>query len=148
MSKREIKFRAWESEYEGQMHYSDQEHAAYKDEDGRCSWHITKERVHIELWIYSRGPNNPEMHKVVPKHVIMQYTGLKDKNGREIFEGDVLHLDMGDYAGIKNHDEIFTIGPESFHSDICYVRMVMNYSEDTGAEVIGNIWANPELLEQ
>lgn len=74
---------------------------------------------------------------------VMQYTGLKDKNGKEIYEGDLIHLP----AWNPNIVEIvFNRGAfcfrfassDAFYHDIKYV-------ED--AKVIGNIYENPELLK-
>jgi len=69
---------------------------------------------------------------------IMQYTGLKDKNGKEIFEGDIIE-------GMHN------FGPGGFSKRRGIVEWKgdgysMNYWEDF--EVIGNIYENPELVSE
>jgi uncharacterized phage protein (TIGR01671 family) len=74
---------------------------------------------------------------------IGQYTGMKDKNGTKIFEGDIVHglMDYGP-AGLYERNNI-----------------VINFNETVGGyewqyfnldtiEVIGNIYDNPELLEE
>jgi len=72
-------------------------------------------------------------------YVIQQYTGLKDKNGNEIYEGDVIR---------GMHD----FGPAGFHSVTCSVRWnnevgyQWNYWDLSTTEVIGNIFENPELI--
>lgn len=74
---------------------------------------------------------------------LMQYTVLKDKNGREIYEGDVLDI------GLRNQDGKPVIAPVS------YEKYAAGYVLDNGiwqrltedCEVIGNIFENPELLE-
>ena len=69
--------------------------------------------------------------------VLMQYTGLKDKNGKEIYEGDILKYTFDgeekiDY--IEYQGNMFT-----YHNAVRW-----SLQED---EVIGNIYENPELLE-
>lgn len=68
---------------------------------------------------------------------VMQYTGLKDKNGKEIFEGDVVK----DLA----KDEIFIVNFEQLQAPI----FILGYNLHSGnnfIEVIGNIYENPELV--
>lgn len=75
----------------------------------------------------------------------MQYTGLKDKNGKEIFEGDILQVTHP----INNlFDGIFEV--RIHETSMNYV--VGEFNLGAGAyrfgEVIGNIYENPELLEE
>jgi uncharacterized phage protein (TIGR01671 family) len=74
---------------------------------------------------------------------LMQYTGLKDKNGKEIYEGDIVNLKrklINKVGQIVYKNTGFYIKP--FHDD--YVL----YDFDTEAvSVIGNIYENPELCE-
>lgn len=85
----------------------------------------------------------------VNKETVGQFTGLLDKNGKEIYEGDILkyHLEdsVGSYDGtaaVFYYEDGFCI--ETGESGYCpYLCEVL-----TGdAEVIGNIYENPELLE-
>jgi hypothetical protein len=71
-------------------------------------------------------------------HIIMQYTGLKDKNGKKIYEGDIVKS----YGGIFRSTVEFKNGIfEPFNaSDNCSF-----YADE--CEVIGNVYENPELLE-
>lgn len=83
---------------------------------------------------------------------LMQSTGLKDKNGKEIFEGDVITNGI-DIVDIKRHQTLgfYTIidGRESFFGDSISIE---GFEEDVEeftqiTEIIGNIYENPELLE-
>jgi len=73
-----------------------------------------------------------------------QYTGLKDKNGREIYEGDIV-TGLFNYTGIIGHivygsDATFFIERKGLYG------ISLNNAE-VWLEVIGNIYENPELLE-
>src|SRR3989304_9140917 len=76
---------------------------------------------------------------------IMQYTGLKDKNGKEIYEGDILrtneHIDFIVWNEKKcgfsySNDKSNMSLPQWFE-----------HGQYSGTEIIGNIYENPELLK-
>ena len=74
---------------------------------------------------------------------MLQYTGLKDKNGKEIYEGDIIICKYGPEITmeVKWIDEGFrTLGKYNVDNYVGYVK--------NSAEVIGNIYENPELLEE
>ena len=93
---------------------------------------------------YGDGSNRRRIgcwYKVDPS-TVGQYTGLKDKNGKRIFEGDILCFDKTVFVcywdggniefGLRNNEE--SIG--------------MAYMAVYDAEIIGNVHDNPELLEK
>ena len=84
--------------------------------------------------------------------ILMQSTGLKDKNGKEIFEGEIIRYNI-DVVDIKRHQTLgfYTVldGREGFFGD---GMSIDDFEEDAKefsktAEIIGNIYENPELLE-
>src|SRR5690625_1826614 len=75
---------------------------------------------------------------------IMQYTGLKDKNGREIYEGDILEIKH--LMGCETGELIFKYGAFLF-DDGGYSYLGDHLANSEYIKVIGNIYENPELLE-
>ena len=75
---------------------------------------------------------------------IMQYTGLKDKNGVEIYEGDILQI-FGEGNSIGK--VIFQDGSFRVVEDLKYYCHLSAYNPQVMSEVIGNIYENPELLK-
>lgn len=130
---REIKFRAWNKEKKIMV---------YKNEDGSsCFWDgvdaSSVELINCEL--------NSEINR--SEYEFMQYTGLKDKNGVEIYEGDIVKAYChGEYVIGKIIYEHcgFTINVMN-NEELEYGRIIIL---ETFVEVIGNIYDNPELIEK
>ena len=91
------------------------------------------------------------------KMFLMQYTGLKDKNGKDIYEGDILNIkttyknNMADlrFQGNTLVEIIFLNGSfvDKYTHTMIYKRILSIVSKKIEYEVIGNIHENPELLE-
>ncbi|NSM92047.1 hypothetical protein HRD98_02755 [Enterococcus faecalis] len=83
-------------------------------------------------------------------YVIMQSTGLKDKNGVEIFEGDIVQYRDGEYSylGIVKRDcyQFFIDGIEP-DANYDFIDVSNTFDGTSSLEIIGNIHENPELLE-
>lgn len=75
--------------------------------------------------------------------VLMQYTGLKDKNGKEIYEGDVLQGQDFPTTQVHFNDGGFAL-TKGAHGEQLLHRWVVSHFE---MEIIGNIYENPELLK-
>ena len=68
----------------------------------------------------------------------LQYTGLKDKNGKMIFEGDICLFPSG-----RKKEIIFRNGAFGYETNDEHIHLWFD-----GVEIIGNIHENPELLEE
>ena len=132
---REIKFRAWDKngkymfyDIQNGIEFSDLSHYTFKDFLGNSD---AVEDCHD--WI------------------LMQYTGFKDKNEKEIYEGDILKSKHGTTNGYsfqhvlwgENDGAFYVEFNSSWYSLVCLLRSGMGHT----VEVIGNIYENPKLLK-
>ena len=130
--KREIKFRAWDK-IEHQMLFSGIDYQL------RLISHICQDEFADESVIgFSRLDWD--------RFDLMQYTGLHDKNGKEIYEGDIWLMN-----GIKSQPMIVCFDNGKFISKSTWGEYLKRddgytYWDFIDGEVIGNIYENPELL--
>ncbi|WBS98116.1 YopX family protein [Lacticaseibacillus paracasei] len=140
--KREIKFRAWDKQ---RHHMLDVEELAYN---------LRGELVSI----YGFGrdfSNDPDAllgeEPDLDRAVLMEYTGLHDKNGRSIYEGDIIVTHpKSKYEAPKSGVVQFGDSCPSFIYKVKDGREYDIWSSNVFRtyEVIGNIFENPELLEE
>jgi uncharacterized phage protein (TIGR01671 family) len=85
----------------------------------------------------------------IDRYIFIQYTGLKDTSGKEIYEGDVIEIE---YLSRENKGEIGFV--RYFHSGFMFENKegdllpLYDLSGDTISEIVlGNIYENPELLK-
>ncbi len=86
----------------------------------------------------------------------VQFTGLHDKNGKEIHEGDVVRIEFSSYVPNKDHVVEYNTESASFIGRMIEKKEHSGYHQDreydffshTNCEVIGNIYENPELLNK
>lgn len=84
------------------------------------------------------------------KYPIMQYIGIEDKNGRKIFEGDILadHYKNGKYCNLHEVKWEKSYMDTDGNYYICGFALPTTTYHDSGLEIIGNVYQNPELLKE
>ena len=138
---REIKFRAWDKKEKRMYDQQDKYTCGLVilldglTEYGGCLDYSSEPEFDSFQWY------NKEI--VEKRYVLMQFTGLKDKNGTEIYEGDITERSTG------YRQEIKLIQIRQCYSTPPTNRTFWAYDIIEGEDkVIGNIHQNPELMEQ
>lgn len=151
---REIKFRAYDKEYEKMTYFDDEDYLYH------CPFILRLEQVFKKDSNYD-DYENFEYKDVTNKIELMQYTGLHDKNGKEIYEGDIVKAYFKKGAWKYNDKNYF--GYKSGKVQYCvdgFILYIENYKEKiyplssfgnndgniNELEVIGNIYEESELL--
>ena len=120
---REIKFRAWD--------ILKQRWSNYKINDGTV-YFMDK---NTGVWYESYNKRYKDFN-------LMQYTGLNDKNDREIYEGDIVIHHSKMHKIIFNTEEArFVLRDDEFELEIPFTN-----NNNKKMEIVGNIYENPELL--
>jgi len=133
---REIKFRAWDLNTSRMVFFK----ADFEIDDGPGGIYFPK-KSHV----YGNGGDK--------RYKLMQYTGLKDKNGKDIYEGDIV---TGYWMDIFDQPQKFVIKwGGNYPAFDCYdtdgkyhdfeYNLLMN--DEIEWEIVGNIYENPELIE-
>lgn len=110
---RKIKFRAWNGEQMVSPDYIDRQGTAH--------------------WIENSIPTKSE--------IVMQFTGMLDKNGKEIYEGDLLRRQFRVYWIVEFCNGEWRANPK--HKTGLY----LSYDQFQETEIVGNIYENSDLLK-
>lgn len=105
------------------------------------AWHtrgVSKDEFAMTYWVLGSGLDNSVFFSNAKD--VMQFTGLKDKNGKEIYEGDILQTNEAGWKAkvIFNHGAFLLVDNRGGFS---------TEPEWKECEVIGNIHENPELVQ-
>ena len=129
--------------------------------DKKCKMIMTVNEIDFEkntVWLEADNGDHENRHTLTRDFndvVLMQSTGLKDKNGVEIYEGDIVQSTWYDVDNnpYKKKGEITFVGAQYVivydsqfdveTGEITYDAHSLTYAED--AEVVGNIYEQPEL---
>ena len=131
---REIKFRAWD-----------------KDDKVMRSWkEVQIQKDYGEDFYFLGYKENKAITRFDHEQILMQYTGLKDKNGKEIYEGDIVKITefFNEKEPYLSYQVTFGRGVLALldEDELSYVQYPL-YDWIENTEVIGNVYENPEILE-
>jgi uncharacterized phage protein (TIGR01671 family) len=115
------------------------------------AWDTSEKKMHTEISLLFANDLNEVFEGLSECGcIVMQYTGLKDKNGKEIYEGDRLKCldnDENEYlTTVSFEGGAFSIEVNGADYDYTAIGWALE-SDIIECEIIGNIHENPELLE-
>ncbi|MFS1238310.1 YopX family protein [Lactiplantibacillus plantarum] len=124
-----IKFRAWDNLLNKML-------VVY-----RVSFDGPADGVQVHCYLDDRGAEGPTEYAYDGDGLILeQFTGLKDVNGKDIYEGDILEN--------RKYRSIVKFASGKFLADLIETIQTFDLIGEThGSKVIGNVHENPELLE-
>ena len=129
MKNREIKFRVWNGKTKSWVHAPEEEVNLF----GEC----------ILLGGFMCGIGILELNDCIP----LQYTGIKDKNKKEIYEGDLLFLTNNLVGLVAFEDGQYIVKNHIEDESGCVLTNGKECNPDKWYEIAGNIFENPDLIK-
>lgn len=125
--------------------------------DKKFKWMYHSEDAYIRIWagevdfdrLFANGDTARTVIFPTKEAEIMQYTGLKDIKGKEIYENDICKYRDGG-IGVVFWNEMramFGIDPSAFDNTWDKRKMICPSDEWDLCEIVGNIYENPEMKE-
>ena len=117
--------------------------------ESKTSWRGHKPH---KSWIVPDAISNGGFFNVLGRYAVKddtvgQFTGLRDKNGKRVFEGDVVHVVWQDPMFCQWHERTVLV-EFKYGRFTVYQSKPFEHSDKRYFEVIGNIYDNPELLDK
>ena len=139
---RTIKFRAWDGTFDKKMFIVD-----------RLSYTYDRTKVLATKMDYSsENAKFEQLKEKSGQFPIMQFTGLLDKHGKEIYEGDIVKLKENEYYFERSGEVIFEEGTFKIKNvelwnDGTYNHYSLEILDTEFCEIIGNIHENKDLIK-
>ena len=143
--KRELKFRCWSNERKEFVEWYNTDPMIQCSTGDVYCWERTTKP--------DGTPGADDLVSGLTEVILQQFTGLKDKNGTDIYEGDILHEKMTDETAAQGGESSLNVVRFVSGSFMVECEPLWNYTysatPDTveDFEVVGNIFENPELLK-
>lgn len=135
---REIKFRTW-----------DNQNKEFSEWTNRDPFFSTSEGK-LFFWERTRKEDGSFGGDIIledfgDRFVLQQYTGLKDKNGKEIYEGDILKFSNLNYVVMWGNYQWIATCPN--YNKYHWPKFEYFSNETRNSDVVGNIFEHPELIK-